>query len=52
MVRYHPTKFVGHRHCASGDKMFLVVEKQDFKCLLKLPFFSKAHGMIAHGISC
>ena len=24
MVSHHPTKFHGHRHCGSGDKMVLV----------------------------
>ena len=35
MVRHHPVKFGGHRHCGSGDIMFLVVEEQDSTCLLK-----------------
>ena len=26
MVSHHPVKFGGHRHCGSGDIMFLVVE--------------------------
>ena len=26
---HHPAKFHGHRHCGSGDMMFLVVEGQD-----------------------
>ena len=29
---YHPARFGGHRHCASGDLVFLVVEGQDSTC--------------------
>ena len=29
MVSQHPAKFRDHKHCGSGDMMFLVVEKQD-----------------------
>ena len=39
---------VSHRHCGSGDTMFLVVEGQDSTCPrfnLPLLFISKAHGM-------
>ena len=28
MVNHHPGKFGDHRHCGSGDIMFLVVEEQ------------------------
>ena len=27
-----PCKFVDHRHCVSGDILFLVVEEQDSTC--------------------
>ena len=32
MVNHHPTKFGGHRHCGSGEIMFLVVKGQDSTC--------------------
>ena len=32
MVSHHPAKFGGHRHSASGDIMFLVVERHDSTC--------------------
>ena len=44
-VSHHPVKFGGHRHCGSGDMMFLVVNEQDFTCLCldhPLLFSSKA----------
>ena len=34
MLRHHPAKFGGYRHCGSEDK-FLVIEEQDSTCLLK-----------------
>ena len=54
MVSHHPAKFDGHRHCGSGDLMFLVVEEQDSTCLRFNPpllFISKGHGLKAHGMS-
>ena len=48
MVSHHLAKFGGHRHCGSGDVMFLVVEGQDSTCpCLNLPllFISKAYDM-------
>ena len=53
MVSYHPAKLDGHRHCGSGDIMFLVVEGQDSTCpRFKLPvlFISIEHGLKAHSI--
>ena len=43
-VIHHPTKFGGH--IVSGG-MFLVVDKQDSKCLLTSAIikFSRTHGM-------
>ena len=32
MVSHGSAKFGGHRHCGSGDLMFLVVEGQDSSC--------------------
>ena len=32
MVSHHPAKFGDHRHCGSGDTMFVVVEGQDSTC--------------------
>ena len=29
MVSHHHVTFGGHRHCGSGDIMFVVVEEQD-----------------------
>ena len=43
----------GHKHCAIGD-MFLVVEKEDFRCYHFNPpllFISKEHDLKAHCIS-
>ena len=48
---------VSHRHCGSGDTIFLVAEGQDSTCPrfnLSLLFISKAHGMpyaLTHEIS-
>ena len=35
MFSHHPAKFGDIRHRSSGDIMFLMVEEQDFTCLLK-----------------
>ena len=60
MVSQHPVKFDGHRHCGSGDIMFLVTEKENSRCsrfnppLLLNPSLlpiSKGHELKAHGIS-
>ena len=60
MVSHHPAKFGDHRHCGSGDIMFLVAEEENSRCshfnppLLFNPlllFISKGHGLKAHGIS-
>ena len=51
MVNHHPSKFGGHKHCDSGDKMFLVVEEQDFtssRLNSPLLFTSKSRGLKAH----
>ena len=32
MVSHHPAKFGDHRHCGSGDKMFLVAEGENSTC--------------------
>ena len=48
MVSLHPAKFGGHRHCGSGDMIFVEVEKQDsIRPRLNPPLLliSKAHGM-------
>ena len=29
MVSHHPAKFAVHRHCGSGDIIFVVTEEQD-----------------------
>ena len=53
MVSHHPVKFGGHRHCSSGDIMFLVAKEENSRCYLLNPpllFTSKGHGLIAHGI--
>ena len=54
MVSHHPAKFGGHRHCGSGDMIFLVAEEENSKCScfnLPLLFISKGHWLKAHGIS-
>ena len=45
IVSHHPAKFGGHRHCGSGDIIFLVVEEKDTTSLLNSTntIFSKAH---------
>ena len=35
MVRHDHTKPGGHKHCDSEDKLFSVVQEQDFTCSLK-----------------
>ena len=38
MVSHQPPMFAGHRRCASGDVMYLMIEWQDFTCShLNLP---------------
>ena len=54
MVSHHPAKFGDHRHCGSGDIMFLVAEEENSRCSRFNPpllFISKGHGLKAHGIS-
>ena len=54
MVSHHPVKFGDHRHCGSGDIMFLVAEEENSRCSRFNPpllFISKGHGLKAHGIS-
>ena len=60
MVSHHPANFGNHRHCGSGDIMFLVAEEEISRCsrfnqpLLFNPpllLISKGHGLKAHGIS-
>ena len=36
MVSHHPVKFGGRRPSVSKDKIILVIEGQNFTCLLKL----------------
>ena len=51
MVNHHPAKFRDHRHCGSGDVMFLVAEKENSRCShfnLPLLFISKGHGLKAY----
>ena len=54
MVSHHPAKSGGHRHCGSGDIMFLGVQEQDSsysRLNLPLLFISKGHGLKIHHIS-
>ena len=54
MVSHQPAKFSGHRHCRSGDKMFLVVEEQDSEYSRLNPpslFLSKGNGLKAYNMS-
>ena len=60
MVSHHPAKFGDHRHCSSGDIMFLVAEEENSRrsrfnppLLFNSPllFISKGHGLKAHDIS-
>ena len=55
MVSHHSGKFGGHRHCVSGDIMFLVAKDENSRCSRFNPpllFISEGHGLKAHGISC
>ena len=54
MVSHHPAKCGGHKHCGSGDIMFLVAEEKNSKCSRfssSLMFICKGHGLKAQGIS-
>ena len=60
MVSHHPAKFGDHRHCGSGDIIFLVAEEENSRCSLfnppllfnpRLLCISKGHGLKADGIS-
>ena len=54
MVSHQPARFSGHRHCRSGDKMFLVIEEQDseYSCLNPPSLFlSKGNGLKAYNVS-
>ena len=60
MVSHHSAKFDDHRHCGSGDIMFLVAEEENCRRSrfslpllfnLSLVFISKGHGLKAHRIS-
>ena len=54
MVSHHPAKFDGHRHCGSGDIIFLVAEEENSRYSLfnqPLLYSSNGHGLKAHGIS-
>ena len=54
MVSHHLAKFGGHRHCGSGDIMFLLAEEENSRCFRFSPlirFISKGHGLKAHDIS-
>ena len=53
MVSHHSAKFGDHGHCGSED-MFLVAEKEDYRCSRFNPpllFISKGHDLKAHAIS-
>ena len=58
MVSHHLAKFCDHRHCGSGDIMFLVAEEENSRCSRFTPpllfnppllLISKGHGLKAHG---
>ena len=54
MVSHHPAKFGDHRHCGSGDIMFLVAEEENSRCSHFNPpllFISIGHELKEHGIS-
>ena len=60
MVSHHSAKFGDHRHCGSGDIMFLVAEEENSRCsrfnppsLFNPPllFIFKGHGLKAYGMS-
>ena len=46
MISHHLAEFGVHRHCGSGDMMYLVVEGKDSTCPRlnpQLPFILKEH---------
>ena len=48
MINHHSAKFGLHRHCGSGDMVFVVAEGQDSTCACLDPpllFIYKVHGM-------
>ena len=48
MVSRHPANFGAHRHCGSGNVMFLVSEEENSRCCHFNPsllFISKAYGL-------
>ena len=54
MVSHHSAKFGGHRHCGSGDIMFLVAKEENYRWSHFNPpllFISKGHGLKAHSKS-
>ena len=53
MIIHNPAKVGGHRHCGSGDIMFLVDEEENSRCSRfnpRLLFISKGHELKAHDI--
>ena len=54
MGSYHPAKFGDHRHCGSGDIMFLVAEDENSRRSHFNPpllFIFKGNRLKTHGIS-
>ena len=53
MINHHSAPLGGHEYLSCGDKLFFVVEEQDFTCSLNpsLLFIYNAHGMNAHSPS-
>ena len=54
MVSHHSAKFSDHRHCGTGDMIFLVAEEENSRCSrfnLSLLFVSKGHRLKAHSMS-
>ena len=53
MIIHNPAKVGGHRHCGSGNIMFLVDEEENSRCSRfnpRLLFISKGHELKAQDI--
>ena len=54
MISHHLAKFGDHRHCGSGNIMFLLDEEENSRCSHFNPpllFISIGHGLKVHATS-
>ena len=53
MVNHRPATFDDHKHCGSGDIIYLVADEEDARCSSYNPsslFISKGHDLKAQSI--